>query len=684
MASYLLNDAGVTRPLSLGRKLGEGAAGVVCSLPSLSGKAAKIYKSIKEAAEYEEKIGLMLTSRPNLPDICVGGVECRQIAWPEARILDHTGRFAGFVMPEIDFAQSRPLESILQKNSRRADNIDERYELRIVLAANLASVFAELHRVGHYMIDMKPDNLRFYPKQGYLAVVDADGFSIKGPNKRLPSHQFTDNYIAPEGRGRRPETMAVDQDLFALAVITFQLLNNGLHPYSGVVKPGGGLPSELQPRIYANLYAYGLAGHKAIKPAPSTVHTSFDDRTRALFDRAFLGGGGRPAAHEWREHFQSLLKGRKLITCVSNPKDHVHFGRGCGLCDYESRLKAARKATARRQQAQSLQTPRRNSAKHSSPTQTPIAPAAVIHTTSASAGVAVTNPPIWPKLVGGAFGLWLLGSIVSCISNSVGTSPQTPLGQQGVGSTQTSSVQSFSSPQFYVIASSPGVMRVNVRSGPGGGYSQVAQLSVGDRVTGSGFTTGTDGATWIAVTLPGGTAGFIAERLLSPAAQQPPSSEQPSFSCTGNLNYVESTICGDASLAVKDREVADLYQRVLRTASGSGARDTQRGWLEARDRCGGSGDIPACLHSEYDTRLVALRDWLSASTSDQSAGQTLPSRASSQEPLDVWRTEARQSGRTGRQENLTPTPTIVCILPSAREIRMSEQQCREMSGSIYQ
>ncbi|HZG67157.1 MAG TPA: hypothetical protein VEZ12_10465, partial [Herpetosiphonaceae bacterium] len=342
MTDYTYLRQGRRERIVLGKVLGEGAAGRVCAVPVMPGVAAKIYKTAAEAAEYEEKIEVMVATRPNLPDFPGKRFTCRQIAWPLASLHEPRGAFAGFLMPEIDFAHSRPLESILQKNSRKLDNISEQYRLRVLVAANMATVFAELHRLKHYMIDMKPDNLRLYAKAGYLAVVDTDGFSIRGSAKRFPAQQFTDNYIAPEGRGRRPQDMGEDQDRFALAVILFQLLNNGLHPYSVIMSPQSPLPRELQSRIYANLYAYGLRPHPEIQPAPASIHASFDTTTRQMFDRAFLGGGGgRPRAREWRDHLRSLLQDSVMVTCRVNPAEHAHFGNGCGLCALENRMAAA-------------------------------------------------------------------------------------------------------------------------------------------------------------------------------------------------------------------------------------------------------------------------------------------------------------------------------------------------------
>lgn len=291
----------------------------------------------------------------------------------------------------------------------------------------------------------------------------------------------------------------------------------------------------------------------------------------------------------------------------------------------------------------------------------------------------------WLKIVGGLIGLWLLLSIGSCVAEGIRIFLAGPQGLNRPASSPQASagnftVQPFSSLQAYTIAPSPGVRQVNVRSGPGSGYSLVVQVPVGYELIGNGSAVASDGSIWISVTLPrDGWSGFVAERLLRPTASAAQSAAQPSFACVGDLNYVENMICGDASLAAKDREVADLYGRILRSRPNSGARDTQRGWLEARNRCGGSGDIAACLHSEYDSRIAAMRNWLSAPAPIEFSTRVSPPTSSVRRPNELQ----RPSGARSQSQRFSPGPTIICILPSGRETQLTSEQCRQSSGVVY-
>ena len=343
--TYVVADFGGRQErVRLGARLAAGGAGEILLVAHHPEYVAKLYLTAQDRQQYEQKIEDMIRRPPNLPPIRQNNTEYVQIAWPTATLRDTAGRFLGFLMPAVDLKAATELENALQRTGRQARNIPEFYGGRVLLAANLAALVAELHSLGHYFTDMKPVNLRFYPQSWYLAVLDTDGMSIAGM-KRWPAHQFSDEYIAPEARGQSPEALGIEQDLFALAVIIFRLLNNGIHPYQGI-DFGGANPTSLQERINAGLYAYGLQPSRQVGPALASIHEFLEDTTRQLFDRAFLGNyRSRPSALEWKTHLQSLITGNAVIRCAVNPANHAHFSKGCGLCELDRKRAGATTAT---------------------------------------------------------------------------------------------------------------------------------------------------------------------------------------------------------------------------------------------------------------------------------------------------------------------------------------------------
>ncbi|HAY43155.1 MAG TPA: hypothetical protein DCY59_06190 [Micrococcaceae bacterium] len=167
-------------------------------------------------------------------------------------------------------------------------------------------------------------------------MLDCDGFSIQGKGERFLSEQVTTDYLAAEFQQRGVAAGEEEaQDRFALAVMVFQLLNSGLHPYSG--RPNGAtLPSDLPGRIAAHLYPYAQGrGETRILPSPVSGHAAFPAELRDMFDRAFANQARRrPAAAEWSSLLLRYARRNNglLVKCAKDGA-HQHFsGMPCAAC----------------------------------------------------------------------------------------------------------------------------------------------------------------------------------------------------------------------------------------------------------------------------------------------------------------------------------------------------------------
>lgn len=323
------------QPLTLLRLLKSGGAGSVFTLQERPREVAKLYHSAKDAPLYERKLRAMLELQPDLPTLREGGRERVQIAWPTGLLRDRGGRFIGFSMPILDVSATTDLEHVLQERQARAAKLPTGLGAKMTLAANLAAALAALHRCQHYVVDLKPLNVRFYRDSLYIAMLDCDGFSIQGKGERFPAGQVTTDYLAAEfqQRGVKPGEEEA-QDRFALAVIVFQLLNSGLHPYAGRPQ-GADVPNDLPGRIAARLYPYGRRGSSRLLPSPVSGHELFPLALRDLFDRAFSAQPQhRPSAQEWSSLLMGYAQrsGGQLVAC-SKEASHQHFaGLPCAAC----------------------------------------------------------------------------------------------------------------------------------------------------------------------------------------------------------------------------------------------------------------------------------------------------------------------------------------------------------------
>lgn len=315
-----------------------GAAGKIYRDASHEHSVAKIFHEKERSGTNRQKLEAMLLNRPDIPTITDNdGKEYFQITWPTALLEDSQGFCVGYLMPEIDTAEAVSLDHLIQKAVRQRLGLTERYLSRVFAAFNIATVVAKLHACGHYIIDLKPSNVYVYKKNQLVVAFDCDGFSIQGENgARYPAEFVSEEYIYPEGMNLTCKEMGEEQDKFALAVIIFKLLNEGIHPFSGTPRQTGDMLS-IQERIAGYHYAYGFWPDSYQMPNPYSIHDYLDKETMNLFERAFTKGSERPTALEWQSHLAYLLDHFKKC---KKDKNHIYFTpKGCGLCIVAEKFK---------------------------------------------------------------------------------------------------------------------------------------------------------------------------------------------------------------------------------------------------------------------------------------------------------------------------------------------------------
>ena len=333
---YLRNpDETKRKVVGVGPRFAGGAAGNIHRLPDVRGQVLKLYKTKSLRNLYAAKLEAMLERRPKLLSSKSVNKHFPQLAWPVSIAEDKKRQFLGFSMPEIDFDNSVSLERMLQRRMREVSGLPTYYGYRFLAAHNVALSVAALHKIGHHIIDLKPINCRLHPGKMLISILDCDGFSINGGGgNRFHANQFTPEYIAPEASQNKPHELGEEQDLFALAVVIFRLLNNGLHPFQARL-PKGVAGGTIQEMINANYYAYASTNQSNFLPARQSIHESFPDELRNMFDQAFLCSS-RPKAAKWRDILREYAdpSAGKLIRCAKKPEEHAYFdeNKGCGWC----------------------------------------------------------------------------------------------------------------------------------------------------------------------------------------------------------------------------------------------------------------------------------------------------------------------------------------------------------------
>lgn len=314
------------------RRLGSGGEAEVYEV---AGRPALAYKRYRTATpERLAKLQVMVASPPD--GIDAGGHVA--IAWPTEVVP------GGFLMPKIDLASTVPLFQVYNPASRVqiAPGFTWRYLLRT--ARNVAAIVDALHRSGYVIGDINESNL-LVNKRALAVLVDCDSMQVRDPATGVVHRGGVGKpeFTAPELQGR--DLSSVDRtpasDDFALAVLVFQLLCEGVHPFAGVWR-GSGDPPDVPTRMRRGQFPY-RRGSRVAPPPHALPLAALPPDLRRLVRRAFTIGVRRPASRPTAAEWVAALERAEgaLRTCDRSP-DHV-FGehlRGRRACPWCARIDA--------------------------------------------------------------------------------------------------------------------------------------------------------------------------------------------------------------------------------------------------------------------------------------------------------------------------------------------------------
>lgn len=320
--------------------LGQGATGQVYKINIGDHKYAVKINHNKNSFN-KEKIQFMVNHKPDKLYINKDDNTYPLFSWPLSTLCDLNTNPIGFVMPLIDEKKSKTLDFFydytLSKRLNSSSSVALSFKIKIL--SNLCESISNLHKQGVFLIDLKPQNMRVFEGTNVVTLLDCDSFKIDGSKNNLefPGEMVSPGYISPEllKANLSPSQMNIQQDLYALAVIIFQMLNKGIHPFQGILADKVISANTDDEKAAAGLYPYGLERNPKIHPKKESIHEALLTETRMLFDRAFLQQGNRPTAEEWLKHLRIILEDKKIIRCSVAPNNirHMHFkNHHCPVC----------------------------------------------------------------------------------------------------------------------------------------------------------------------------------------------------------------------------------------------------------------------------------------------------------------------------------------------------------------
>jgi DNA-binding helix-hairpin-helix protein with protein kinase domain len=304
-----------------------GGEGVIYKLAHDPNMVAKIYREVPPALTVAKLKHLRTLSSKSLLEIAV---------LPTSLLFDvnHRQVARGFIMPLV---KGKEIHSLYGPHDRYVEFPSAAWDFLIHVAKNSAAAFETLHEHGVIMADVNEKNL-LVASNGYVRLIDCDSYQFSHASGVFYCDVGVPLWTPPELQGRdfRGLVRTKNHDRFGLAVLMFQLLFMGRHPFAGV--PDRPEQFEIEKAIGRFLFAFTPKTRSlGIRPPPHALPLSvLPDNLVQLFERAFLrgseGDSARPSGRDWFWALDFLSK--NLRGCSRDPghKYASHLAK-CPWCE---------------------------------------------------------------------------------------------------------------------------------------------------------------------------------------------------------------------------------------------------------------------------------------------------------------------------------------------------------------
>jgi DNA-binding helix-hairpin-helix protein with protein kinase domain len=300
----------------------------VYRLVDRSSQAAKIYSS-PLTPERAQKISILIRFGPTDAS--------RYTAWPSGLVFDEQGRPRGHILPVVE--RGLDIHNLYTPSSRRKNFPDANWRFLTHVGTNVARAFSAMHDHGLVIGDVNQGSILVL-RDGTVRLIDVDSFQVPIPGQHpLLCTVAVPLFLPPELHGAPLESTVrtPNHDAFGLAIIIFQLLMLGRHPYAGRFLGTGDMPIERA--INENRFAFGARAstYNMIRP-PNTVGLEIlPPEIASLFETAFapaINRQPRPSAKEWVQALGQLSA--ELVQCpINSAHQYSRFSSSCPWCSFE-------------------------------------------------------------------------------------------------------------------------------------------------------------------------------------------------------------------------------------------------------------------------------------------------------------------------------------------------------------
>jgi DNA-binding helix-hairpin-helix protein with protein kinase domain len=295
--------------IAIEKELFRGGEGTIHPVIGNSGALAKLYHRKIDPPKQAKLAAMTTTANDAL---------LRVAAWPAATLHPRAGGpIIGFLMPRFD-GQRFELHHLYRPGTRKQTFRQADWAFLVHAARNVAAAVATVHAAGHVVGDVNQRNF-IVGGDATVKVLDCDSFQIRGSGRIFHCPVGVPEFTPPELQNRVLDGLerTPNHDAFGLAVLVFQLLFMGRHPFAGRFLGAGDMPIERA--IAEGRFAFGRSSRsRLMEPPPNMVaFDSLPPRLAALFEAAFGGSASRPTAKSWSDALD--VAKAELRACTLEP-----------------------------------------------------------------------------------------------------------------------------------------------------------------------------------------------------------------------------------------------------------------------------------------------------------------------------------------------------------------------------
>ncbi|MEU2512488.1 hypothetical protein [Streptomyces syringium] len=317
----------------LEQPLSSGLEAAVHGVEGADDLVVKVYHEPDAAREHRLRRMLALSPSAGRP---VGSGRPPELAWPVGLAYTADGAFLGYGMGCYAGPEHVGLTGLFSRDQRlRRFPAEADWRFLLGVCWNLAFMTARLHHEGLVIGDFSAKNV-VVDQRGFATFLGCDSIGFTDPvtGEMFPAYLHTPDYASPERLAGAPGSAHSDD--FALAVLIYQLLSAGYHPF-------GGVPRDSEDDV---LISDNITASRSFVVRPEAVHLprgvidptvlppAVLELARQAFGRGTREVSSRPSARHWLKALEQARAEGAVTTCRTRPR-HAHSTHlaSCPWCD---------------------------------------------------------------------------------------------------------------------------------------------------------------------------------------------------------------------------------------------------------------------------------------------------------------------------------------------------------------